>query len=195
MGVSEFPRLILASASPRRKQLLGELGVPFDVVVADVTEHEDPETDPRKMVTHNAALKADWVASRNPDAWVLGADTTVFIDQRVLNKPTDLTDARRMLRQLSGRTHVVYTGVALRQPKRGVAIDDGVTSEVTFKPFGDAVIDAYFKVVNPLDKAGSYGIQEGRDLIIAGWKGSFTNIMGLPMELVKQILTDCGLLG
>jgi septum formation protein len=194
MGVSEFPRLILASASPRRKQLLGELGVPFHVVVADVTEHEDPSTDPRTMVAHNAALKADWVASRNPDAWVLGADTTVFIDQRVLNKPTDLADARRMLRQLSGRTHVVYTGVALRHQKCGIQIDDGVTSEVTFKSFDDAVIDAYFKVVNPLDKAGSYGIQEGRDLIIAGWKGSFTNIMGLPMELVKQILTDCGLL-
>ena len=194
MGVSEFPRLILASASPRRKQLLGELGVPFEVVVADVTEHEDPSTDPRKMVTHNAALKADWVASRNPDAWVLGADTTVFIDQRVLNKPADLADARRMLRQLSGRTHVVYTGVALRNQKRGVRIDDGVTSEVTFKAYDDSVIDAYFKVVNPLDKAGSYGIQEGRELIIAAWKGSFTNIMGLPMELVKQILTDCGLL-
>jgi septum formation protein len=194
MGVSEFQRLILASASPRRKQLLGELGVAFDVVVADVTEHEDPETDPRKMVTHNAALKADWVASRNPEAWVIGADTTVFIDHRVLNKPTDLADARRMLRQLSGRTHVVYTGVALRNQQRSVRIDDGVTSEVTFKPFDDAVIEAYFKVVNPLDKAGSYGIQEGRDLIIAGWKGSFTNIMGLPMELVKQILTDCGLL-
>jgi len=195
MAVSDFQRLILASASPRRKQLLGELGLSFDVIVADVTEHEDPETDPRKMVAHNAALKADWVASRNLDAWVLGADTTVFIDQRVLNKPSDLADARRMLRQLSGRTHVVYTGVALRNQKRGVKIDDGVTSEVTFKPFDDAVIDAYFKVVNPLDKAGSYGIQEGRDLIIAGWKGSFTNIMGLPMELVKQILTDCGLLG
>ena len=194
MGVSEFPRLILASASPRRKQLLGELGVPFEVVVADVTEHEDPSTDPRKMVAHNAALKADWVAGRNPDAWVLGADTTVFIDQRVLNKPTDLADARRMLRQLSGRTHVVYTGVALRNQKRGVRIDDGVTSEVTFKAYDDSVIDAYFKVVNPLDKAGSYGIQEGRELIIAAWKGSFTNIMGLPMELVKQILTDCGLL-
>lgn len=194
MAVSDFPRLILASASPRRKQLLGELGLPFEVVVAAVTEHEDPSTDPKKMVTHNAALKADWVAAQHPDAWVLGADTTVFIDNRVLNKPADLAEARRMLRQLSGRTHVVYTGVALRNPSRGVRLDDGATSEVTFKSFDDAVIEAYFKVVNPLDKAGSYGIQEGRELIIAGWKGSFTNIMGLPMELVKQILTARGLL-
>jgi septum formation protein len=187
-------RLILASASPRRKQLLGELGLTFDVVVAQVTEHEDPDTDPKHMVTHNAALKADWVAERHPEAWVLGADTTVFIDNTVLNKPADLAGARAMLKRLSGRTHVVFTGVAVRHIGRGVRIDEGVTSEVTFKVFDDAVIDAYFRVVNPLDKAGAYGIQEGRELIIEGWRGSFTNIMGLPMEATKQILSSCGLL-
>jgi len=186
---------ILASASPRRKQLLGELGLAFDVVVADVTEHEDPDTDPRHMVTHNAALKADWVATRHPDAWVLGADTTVFIDNQVLNKPADFAAARAMLKRLAGRTHVVFTGVALRHLGSGVRIDEGVTSEVTFKAFDDAVIDEYFRVVNPLDKAGAYGIQEGRELIIEGWHGSFSNIMGLPMEATKQILTGCGLLG
>lgn len=188
-------RFILASASPRRKQLLAELGLRFDVVVAGVTEHEDPETHPRLMVSHNAALKADWVADRHPDAWVLGADTTVFIDNRALNKPADLAEARVMLKRLAGRTHTVFTGVALRHRALGVKIDRGVTSEVTFKPFDDAVIDAYFKIVNPLDKAGAYGIQEGRDLIIQSWHGSFTNIMGLPMEATKQILSDCGLLG
>jgi MAF protein len=188
------PSLILASASPRRKQLLAETGLAFEVVVADVTEHEDPSTDPRVMVTHNAALKADWVAQRHPEAFVLGADTTVFIDERVLNKPADLDEARRMLRQLCGRTHTVFTGVALRRLADGLRIDEGVTSEVTFKAFDDAVIDAYFKIVNPLDKAGAYGIQEGRELIIAGWRGSFSNIMGLPMEATKQMLTRCGLL-
>ncbi len=188
-------RLILASASPRRRELLAGLGVTFDVVVADVTEHEHPEAEPRSMVAHNAALKADWVAARHPDAWVLGADTTVFIDQRVLNKPRDLADARAMLKQLSGRTHTVFTGVALRHRATGAVEDHGVTSLVTFKPFDDTVIDAYFRVVNPLDKAGAYGIQEGRELIIAGWEGSFTNIMGLPMEATKQILTQRGLLG
>jgi septum formation protein len=186
-------KVILASASPRRKQLLAELGLRFNVVVAEVTEHEDPTTDPRVMVTHNAALKADWVAARNPDAYVLGADTTVFIDNRVLNKPADLSEARTMLQKLSGRTHTVFTGVALRRVADGLRIDEGVTSEVTFKTFDDAVIDAYFKIVNPLDKAGAYGIQDGRDLIIAGWQGSFSNIMGLPMEATKQILARCGL--
>ena len=188
------PRLILASASPRRKELLEQLGIPFTIAVANVTEHEDENTDPRTMVRHNAALKADWVAERNPGAWVLGADTTVFLDATVLNKPRDLVEARAMLKRLSGRTHTVFTGVALRQLSAGVRVDDGATSEVTFKQFDDAVIDAYLQIVNPLDKAGAYGIQEGRELIIERWEGSFSNIMGLPMELTKQILTRVGLL-
>jgi len=190
------PRLILASASPRRRELLAQLGVPFEVVVAEVTEHEAEDADPRKMVAHNAALKADWIAARHPDAFVLGADTTVYIDSTVLNKPRDLADARMMLRRLAGRTHTVFTGVALRHGRDGarLRIDDGATSDVTFRAFDDAVIDAYLRLVNPLDKAGAYGIQEGRELIIAGWTGSFTNIMGLPMEVTKQILTQAGLL-
>lgn len=186
--------LILASASPRRRELLARLGLAFEVVVADVTEHEDENSDPRAMVTHNAALKAEWVAARHPEAWVLGADTTVFLDSRVLNKPRDLDEARAMLRRLAGRTHTVFTGVALRRSSTGVRVDEGVTSEVTFKAFDEATIDAYFRVVNPLDKAGAYGIQEGRELIIDRWEGSLTNIMGLPMEVTKQILTRVGLL-
>jgi len=188
-------RLILASASPRRRELLAGLGVAFDVVVAAVTEHEDPAAEPRTMVAHNAALKADWVAAQHPDALVLGADTTVYIDRTVLNKPRDLAEARTMLRQLAGRTHTVFTGVALRRQRDGVKVDQGVASQVTFRAFDDGVIEAYFRIVNPLDKAGAYGIQEGRELIIAGWEGSFTNIMGLPMEATKQILTPWGLVG
>ncbi len=186
--------LILASASPRRRELLAQLGVPFDVLVASVTEHEDETTDPETMVAHNAALKADWVASRHPESWVLGADTTVFLDSLVLNKPRDLDDARAMLRRLSGRTHTVFTGLALRHVRRGVRIDDGATSRVTFRDLDDGVIECYLQIVNPLDKAGAYGIQEGRELIIDHWEGSFTNIMGLPMERTKQILTQVGLL-
>ncbi len=187
--------LILASASPRRSQLLREAGYTFSVEVAQVTEHEDPTTHPRVMVTHNAALKADWVAARHPHALVLGADTTVFIDDRVLNKPADLHEARAMLRRLAGRSHTVFTGLAVRCSATGLQIDEGVTSEVEFKSFDDAVIDHYFSLVNPLDKAGAYGIQEGRELIVAGWRGSFSNIMGLPMEVTKQVLSRCGLVG
>jgi septum formation protein len=186
-------RLILASASPRRRELLAQLGVPFEVLVAQVTEHEEPSTDPRVMVAHNAALKADWVAARHPEALVLGADTTVFIDGCALNKPRDGIEARAMLRRLSGRTHTVFTGLAARRVRDDIKIEEGVASEVTFKVLDEGIIETYLAKVNTLDKAGGYAIQEHGDLIVAGYRGSFTNIIGLPLETTKQILTRCGL--
>jgi len=192
--MNSAPVLILASASPRRRELLTQLGVSFTVETAAVTEHEDPATDPRVMVAHNAGLKADWVAARNPEALVLGADTTVFLEGAALNKPADSTEARAMLRRLSGRTHTVFTGLALRRLCDGLRIDDGESSEVTFKSYGDDVIEAYLARVHTLDKAGGYGIQDRADLIVAGYQGSLSNIIGLPLETTKQILTRCGLI-
>jgi septum formation protein len=191
---SSVPRLILASASPRRRELLAELGVEFHVVTALVTEHEEASTDPRVMVAHNAALKADWVSLRHPDAFVLGADTTVFIDEQALNKPRDAAEARAMLRRLSGRTHTVFTGLAVRRACDGLAINQGESSDVTFKAFDELVIESYLQRVDTLDKAGGYAIQEHGEMIVAGYRGSFTNIIGLPLETTKQILTRCGLL-
>jgi septum formation protein len=188
------PALILASASPRRRELLATLGLPFTVVVADVVEFEAADADPRGLVAHNAALKAEWVAERHPAAYVLGADTTVFIDGTVLNKPADLGEARAMLRRLRGRTHMVFTGLAFRHAASGLSWDEGVASEVTFHELDEAAIDAYLGKVHTLDKAGSYSIQEHRELIVSGYQGSFSNIMGLPLEATKQILTRCGLL-
>jgi septum formation protein len=185
-------RLILASASPRRKELLASLGVSFEVMPADVTEHEAPDADPREMVKHNAALKADWVAARHPDATVIGADTTVFVDRTVLNKPRDAAEARAMLRMLRGRTHTVFTGLAVRRQRDGLKLDQGVASEVTFKPFDDATIELYLSRVHTLDKAGGYAIQEQADLIVAGFTGSLTNIVGLPLDEMKQLLTRAG---
>lgn len=187
-------RLILASASPRRRELLGRLGVPFEVVTAEVTEHEDSATDPREMVARNAALKADWVAARHPSALVLGADTTVFIDGHSLNKPRDGAEARAMLRRLSGRTHTVHTGLALRRRSDGLVIDAGESSEVRFRPLDEAVIEDYLARVHTLDKAGGYGIQEHGELIVEGHTGSLSNIIGLPLEMTKQLLTRCGLI-
>jgi len=186
--------LILASASPRRRELLAQLGIPFEVVVADVTEHEESTTDPRIMVAHNAALKADWVAARHPDAIVLGADTTVFVDNHALNKPRDLDEARAMLRRLSGSTHTVFTGLAVRRGRDGLRIDDGAASEVTFKALDEPTIETYLARVHTLDKAGGYAIQEEAELIVAGYTGSLSNIIGLPIDTTKQILTRCGLL-
>lgn len=187
------PRLILASASPRRKELLAQLDVAFEVIPAEVVEHEAPDADPREMVRHNAALKADWVAARYPAATVIGADTTVFIDRTVLNKPRDLTEARAMLRLLSGRTHTVYTGLAVRRLRDGLKLEMGVASEVTFKVLPEADLELYLERVHTLDKAGGYAIQEHSDLIVTGYTGSLTNIVGLPLEEMKQLLTQAGL--
>lgn len=187
--------LILASASPRRRELLAGLGLEFDIVPAEVTEHEAPDADPRVMVAHNAALKADWVAARHPDATVIGADTTVFIDRTVLNKPRDVAEARAMLRMLSGRTHTVFTGLAVRRPADGLRLDRGVASEVTFKVLDEATIELYLSRVHTLDKAGGYAIQEHGDLIVARYTGSRTNIVGLPVDEMKQLLTQAGLSG
>ncbi len=193
-GAKGDARLILASASPRRRELLGQLGVPFEIVVADVTEHEEASTDPRVMVAHNAAVKAEWVSARHPNAVVLGADTTVFIEGVALNKPCDGAEARAMLRRLSGRTHTVFTGLALRRASDGLRIDEGLASDVTFKAFDETVIEDYLARVHTLDKAGGYAIQEHSELLGAEYRGSLTNIIGLPVETTKQILTRCGLL-
>lgn len=178
--------LVLASASPRRAHLLHQMGVPFEVIPAQVTEHEQPESCPRLTVEHNALLKARWVAERYPDRWVLGADTVVALNERVLHKPGDLAEARLMLQSLSGRTHTVYTGVALLCLAQCFEWVRPVSSEVAFKALDEALIDAYFAQVNPLDKAGAYGIQQGREMIIAGVEGSVNNVMGLPTETLHQ---------
>jgi septum formation protein len=186
-------QLILASASPRRRELLAQLGYDFDVIPAEVVEHEAADADPREMVRHNAALKADWVAARHPEATVIGADTTVFVGQTVLNKPRDTADARAMLRMLSGTTHTVFTGLAVRRLQDGLKLDQGVASEVTFKTYDEATIELYLSRVHTLDKAGGYAIQEHSELIVAGYTGSLTNIVGLPLEEMKQLLTQAGL--
>lgn len=188
-------RLILASASPRRKELLAQIGVVFEVLPAEVTEHEAPDADPRAMVLHNAALKADWIAARHPEATVLGADTTVFVGNTVLNKPRDAADARAMLRLLSGTTHTVYTGLAVRRVSDGLRLDRGVASEVVFNVLTEAVIEEYLSKVHTLDKAGGYAIQEEAKLIVKSFSGQLTNIIGLPLEETKQLLTQAALLG
>lgn len=188
MSSAKVETLVLASASPRRRELLAGLGLTFEVEVAAVVEDEDPMMDPRVMVARNAALKADYVSERRPHDWVLGADTTVFIDGHALNKPADLAEARAMLRRLSGRVHTVFTGVALRNVTRGVREDMGVASEVVFRELSEEDIVTYLERVHVLDKAGAYAIQEHGELIVAERRGSLTNIIGLPLDEVADLL-------
>jgi septum formation protein len=186
--------LILASASPRRRELLAKLGVAFEVLAAPVAEREEAHAGAQAMVMHNAALKAEWACARRPGALVLAADTTVALDGLVFNKPRNLAEARLMLRRLSGRTHTVYTGLCLWRRPSGPEITHCEASEVTFRRLDEETIEEYFAVVDPLDKAGAYGIQEGRELILEHYTGSLSNIMGLPLEWVAARLHELALI-
>lgn len=181
---------ILASASPRRRELLAKAGFAFETRVANVVEDEDPDGDPRAAVAHNARIKALAVARENPDALVLGADTTVAFGGKVFNKPANFDEARTMLKTLGGNTHTVYTGVCLARERDGLLEESVHACRVTFKPIDDALAELYFKIVNPLDKAGAYGIQEGRELIIASYDEPLSNIMGLPVENIAARLRE-----
>lgn len=191
--MSDHPqRLILASASPRRSELLQRMGLRFDIQPADVEEHNQPSNGPAAMVGANAALKARAVSRAFPQALVLGSDTTVALGDEVLNKPADAAEARAMLRRLSGRAHVVYTAVALLWEQGTFEETFVEASEVHFKDFGDAVIDRYFEEVDPLDKAGAYGIQQAGELIIGRVEGSVENVMGLPVQALQGKLAEHG---
>jgi len=184
--------LVLASASPRRSELLERIGLRFEVRPADVEEDDSGRGGPAAMVAANAALKAETVAAGHPGKLVLGSDTTVALGAEILAKPADLGEARAMLRRLSGRTHTVHTAVALRWAAAGLAHDFVETSEVTFRALDEAAITAYFERVDPLDKAGGYGIQEGRELIIEGVEGSVENVMGLPVQALEAWFMEHG---
>ena len=184
--------LLLASASPRRRELVERIGLRFEVCAADVEEDNDPAHGPAEMVAANAALKAAALSPLHPNALVLGSDTTVALEGEVLNKPVDLDEARTMLRRLSGRAHTVYTAVALHWEAGNLQEQFVERSEVHFKPFDDAVIGRYFEQVDPLDKAGAYGIQQARELIIESVEGSVENVMGLPVQALEQKLAELG---
>ena len=184
--VSVMP-IVLASASPRRRELLERAGVTFEIVVSPVEEIHDASIQPERLCEMNAALKAEDVATRRPESTVIGADTLVFIDDEPLGKPADLNEARVMLRRLAGRSHKVCTGVCVIFPEGHREIFHE-TTEVTFRPLEEADIDAYLQVANPLDKAGAYGIQESGELIIAGICGDYDNVVGLPVERLVRLL-------
>lgn len=179
--------VVLASASPRRRELLAEAGILFEVIVSPAEEIHDASMPPDVLCEMNATLKASAVANIRPDATVIGSDTLVFIDGVPLGKPADLSEAREMLRRLSGRTHQVCTGVCVIYPDGGKNVFHD-TTEVTFLPLDEAAIDRYIAVANPLDKAGAYGIQESGELIISGISGSYDTVMGLPVDKVIAAL-------
>jgi septum formation protein len=181
-----LPRLILASASPRRAELLTAAGIGFDISPADVDERVLDGEPPDAYVTRVAAAKARTVANRFPDRLVLGADTTVVIDNRILAKPEDANDAKRMLLALSGRTHEVLTGVCIAGPDQTVAALS--RTEVEFAALSQAEIDWYVASGEPMDKAGGYGIQGLASRFVVRIAGSYSNVVGLPVALVYELM-------
>ncbi len=186
------PPLVLASQSPRRVELMTQAGFAFEIVLPEVEEAHDASLTPEALTVENARRKAVAGAQLRPDALVIGADTLVYVDGIPLGKPRDLEEALDMLRQLSGRAHEVCTGVYLAHSGgtqgRGL---HGIT-HVLFQSLTDDQICAYHAKVNPLDKAGAYGIQECGEMILSSYVGSWTNVMGLPMELLKGALAEFG---
>ncbi len=188
-GTRKSAPLILASASPRRRELLAQAGFTFEVAPADVPEIRKPGEDPIRFVTRLAREKAEAVLSREavpPDAIVLGADTIVVVDEEVLGKPQDAADAARMLRLLSGRTHQVITGVCLAKGRERQR-----AAEVTFVRFttlSDEEIEAYVATGEPLDKAGAYAIQGRAGRWVPRIHGCYFNVVGLPLALVSSMI-------
>ena len=188
------PRLILASASPRRRELLRQTPLQFRVIPSHAEETRLREETPETYVARIAAEKARTVAERHPGFWILAADTIVVLEGRVFGKPTDLDNARQMLTALSGHHHQVMTAFVLLDPAGKATAAEVVTSQVTFKELSESEVTAYLATGEPFDKAGAYAIQgKGRDLI-AQVSGSHTNIIGLPMDEVSTALRAVGLL-
>ena len=189
--------LILASASPRRAELLSAAGIPFDVRPAHVDETIRPGEDAPTYAGRVALDKARTLASDSPGRYVLAADTVVVIDDQILGKPSDDEDAKRMLRLLSGRTHEVLTAVVLMAPAPvdGRAIDAHVeATAVQFAPLGKAEIDWYVGTGEPRDKAGAYAIQGLASRFVTRIEGSYSNVVGLPVGLVYAMCTRAGIL-
>ena len=183
--------LILASSSPRRRQLLAAMGISFTIDVADIDESRMGDEPPRAHVRRLAEEKARTVAARHPDAVILAADTIVVHQGRILGKPQDVAAARAMLQSLRSEPHQVITAVAVAHG--GAVISDLDVSIVTMRPYTDAEIDAYIASGDPFDKAGAYAIQHPVFAPVARLDGCYAGVMGLPLAIVARLLAAAGL--
>ncbi|MEQ1656354.1 MAG: Maf family protein [Nitrospira sp.] len=186
-------QLILASTSPRRRELLALLGIPFEVIAPDFEEVPHPGWSPRQQVEHFAREKARSIAITRPASLVLGSDTVIELDGQMLGKPADLADARSMLVGLAGRPHYVHTAVALCwqiPPHEAVAIE---TATVQMKAYDEAAIEGYLATREPMGKAGAYSIQGVGGELIEAISGDFLGIVGLPLRTVATLLTGAGM--
>ena len=185
-------RIVLASASPRRSELLESAGISFSVVPADIAEEVLPGESPTAHVLRLAEGKALAVAGSAEGDYFIGADTVVVSDGEIMGKPADAADARRMLTALSGKAHEVITGFAVYERKLDRLVSDAVSTRVIFKPLTIEEVDAYIATGCPFDKAGAYAIQGGAAYMVRGIEGSYTNVVGLPLCEVVEVLRRLG---
>lgn len=185
--------LILASQSPRRRQLLGLLGYAYRSVAADADETAVSDRNPAIDAWKTAQLKTAVIAAQFPSALIIGADTNVALDGELLGKPVDAADARRMLRALRGRTHHVNSGVCILDARTGREVVDTHSAMVTMRDYSDAEIEAYIATGDPIDKAGAYAIQHPVFRPVAMMEGCYTGVMGLSICRLIQVLADFGL--
>lgn len=186
-------KLILASASPRRRQLLAGLGLPFEAIAVELDEQGVNEPTPDRLVRRLAVEKAERVARQRPDAIVIGADTVVVHGGEVLGKPRDASDAVTMLRRLSGQTHHVYTGVAVVCQAEGRELVEHEVTAVTFGELTPRAIERYVASGEPLDKAGAYGIQGVGATLVRRVEGCYFNVVGLPLYRLARMLAAFGI--
>lgn len=190
-SILTLPKLVLASGSPRRSEILASVGWEFTKDSADIDEDQLPGEIPEAYVQRLALEKAIAVAERYDDTLVLGADTTVVIDGRVIGKPRDLDDAREMLRALSGNWHVVLTGVAIvRTGPHHTSVSGIQSTRVKFCELSDEAVEFLVTKGEPLDKAGAYAVQAQAALFIEGIEGDYWNVVGLPVSLVYSLLEE-----
>lgn len=182
--------IILASQSPRRKELLTKMGVDFTAIPSSFDEQLDNDRTPAEVAEELGLGKARAVARAHPDAIVIGSDTIVSIDGKQLEKPVDAEEARKTLHDLSGKMNIVTTSVAVIYGEKEFVGSD--SAKVFFKPANEAAIDYYVDTGDPLDKAGSYGIQSGADILIDHIEGNYDTIIGLPTALLTEYLGICG---
>lgn len=188
--MDNLPPVILASASPRRSQLLASMDIEFEVVPSHVEELIDGYDFIPDLCEANARIKAEPIADMHPECLVIAADTMVYLEDTLFGKPTDIDDAHRMLTRLQGRTHQVTTGVSLIYHNEEISKSFSVITNVTFLSLDAGQISEYLAKIDPLDKAGGYAIQEQKQMIAKRVSGSVSNVVGLPVERLKEELNN-----
>lgn len=188
------PLIILASKSPRRRYLLQQAGLLFSVVPSDINEESIPKAPPETYVRTISEAKTENISNLYPEKWIIGADTIVLKDDIILGKPSSRNDARSMLKQLSGQTHHVLTGYAIRCKAKHRNFSETIKTEVLFKNLTDIEIEWYIHTKEPYDKAGAYAIQGLGTFLVKSINGSYTNVVGLPICEVIEFFVKEGLL-